>query len=253
MNRISIITVVKNGEKTIRDCIQSVHSQTVPSEHLIIDGCSTDRTLDIVSRMKHSRLKLISEPDQGIYDAMNKGIQFSRGDIIGILNADDVYKDNRSLELVEQVMSAKSFQACYADLVYVASEDMDQVRRFWHSGPYRPGKMFSGWMPPHPTFFVRRTLYEACGLFNPVLGSSADYELMLRLIVKHGINPFYIPEVLVKMRVGGVSNQSFRNRLAAHAMDYRAWTINGLRPYPWTLLLKPIRKIPQFFVKPPEL
>jgi glycosyltransferase len=253
MARISVITVVKNGASTICDCIQSVRTQTVPAEHFIIDGCSDDRTIAIVRQNKHSRLKFISEQDRGIYHAMNKGIQISTGDIIGILNADDVYYDHRVLERVEHSLNTKAFQTCYGDLIYVALNDMNHVRRYWHSGSFHPEKMYKGWMPPHPTFFVCREVYENCGFFNPALGSAADYELMLRLLLKYGIKPVYIPKVLVKMRVGGISNRSFRNRLAAHVMDYRAWRINGLRPYPWTLLLKPIYKIPQFFTKPPRL
>jgi glycosyltransferase involved in cell wall biosynthesis len=252
MHTISVITVVKNAEKTILSCIDSVGQQTIPAEHLIIDGLSNDRTVSVISGLANRRLRVVSEPDTGIYDAMNKGIRQASGDIIGILNADDVYYDNRVLERVKTALSTNADQACYGDLVYVASQNLDDVRRYWQAGSFKREKMYWGWMPPHPTFFVRRSVYDRYGLFNLSLGSAADYELMLRFLFKHRITVSYIPRVLIKMRSGGVSNQSIRNRLKAHKMDHKAWKVNGLRPYPWTLLMKPIRKIPQFFRRSPH-
>ena len=121
--------------------------------------------------------------------------------------------------------------------------------RHWKSGTFTPGKFYWGWMPPHPTFFVQREVYQRHGLFNLELGSAADYEIMLRFLVKHQLSATYIPEVLVKMRTGGVSNASFANRLAANRMDRKAWDVNNLRPYPWTIIMKPVRKISQWFLK----
>ena len=248
---ISIITAVKNGEYTLKNCLDSVASQSADFEHLLIDGSSTDRTLKIAHSHRHQSLSIFSEPDRGLYDAMNKGIRLASGSIIGILNADDIYYDNSVLEKVEKVFAFSNIQACYGDLVYVTDGDLNDVRRYWKAGNFSRERMYLGWMPPHPTFFVRRSVYMRHGLFNTKLGSAADYELMLRFLFKHAISTEYIPKILVKMRTGGVSNRSLRNRLLAHAMDHKAWQVNGLKPYPWTLLFKPIRKIPQFFFKPP--
>ena len=251
MPSISIITVAKNAENTIGGCIDSIKRQTVAAEHLIIDGLSNDRTVAVISEFADASRQVISEPDKGIYDAMNKGLRLARGDIIGILNADDLYYDRYVLERVKNALSNNDVQACYGDLIYVSGDNPDKVRRYWRSGGFSPERMYWGWMPPHPTFFVRRKVYEAYGLFDLTMGSAADYELMLRFLLKHHIATSYIPHLLVKMRMGGVSNRSLRNRLRAHAMDGKAWKVNGLAPYPWTLLMKPIRKIPQFFSKPP--
>jgi len=203
---------------------------------------------------------------------MNKGLNIATGEIVGILNADDFYADEYVLDRVADLFVDPSVDACYGNLVYVKEQGKRsekrwtrlitqnsklktqnfQVVRYWKSGPFEANKFYSGWMPPHPTFFVRRTVYEKYGLFNLDLGSAADYELMLRFLLKHRINVAYIPEVLVKMRVGGVSNANLSNRLRANQMDRKAWEVNGLKPSPWTLWLKPRRKIPQWWQRPPE-
>jgi glycosyltransferase involved in cell wall biosynthesis len=247
--RISIITVTFNSASTIRDTIESVHSQVnVEKEHIIIDGCSTDETLGIVRGYPHIT-KCISEPDQGIYHAMNKGIALASGDVIGILNSDDVYPGNHILEKVAKTFKSSQTDALYGDLVYVDSEDTDRVVRAWKSGKYEHGDFKWGWMPPHPTFFVKRELYEKYGGFNVDMGTAADYELMLRLIHHYGANLTYIPEILVKMRSGGASNESILARLRANRNDKKAWGVNGLKPYWFTLYLKPLRKITQFLYK----
>ena len=171
------------------------------------------------------------------------------GDVIGILNADDFYPSPEILEKVTEVFQKDNIDSCYGDLMYVDSENTDKVIRYWQSGPYNINKFYQGWMPPHPTFFLRRSVYEKHGFFNLNLGSAADYEMMLRLFLKHRISTTYIPEVFVKMRVGGVSNASLKSRIHANRMDRRAWQVNGLKPYPWTLLFKPLRKVNQFFVR----
>lgn len=246
---ISIITVTYNSAATLDDCLISVRDQQVGVEHVIIDGGSQDSTLTIAKAYPHV-CKIVSEPDKGIYDAMNKGIKVSSSEIIGILNSDDYYAGEHTLRLVAEAFSDPNVQTCYGDLHYVHPANTEKVIRSWKSGDFRRGAFYWGWMPPHPTFFVRRSVYEQCGVFNLNLGSAADYELMLRILVKHSIDSKYIPEVLVKMRSGGKSNASFRNRLIANQMDRMAWGINGLRPYPWTLLIKPARKIGQFVMMP---
>lgn len=255
MAHISIITATFNAEDTVRDCLHSVQVQhSVSVEHIVIDGGSTDRTVDIVERSNHVA-QLVSEPDNGIYDAMNKGLGLARGDIIGILNGDDLYTGSDTLSKVVEVFSDPRVAACYGDLEYVKECEASGARgeerefktvRYWKSGAFDPQKFYWGWMPPHPTFFVRREVYEMYGVFNLNLGSAADYELMLRFLVKHGVRAAYIPKVLVKMRMGGVSNATVGNRLAANRMDRKAWAVNGLRPYPWTLTMKPLRKLGQW-------
>lgn len=249
MTSISIITVCHNAETTISDCLASIQSQTCSVEHILIDGGSVDRTVDIIRAQAGPAAKVVSEPDNGIYDAMNKGLRLATGDIIGILNADDFYASPEILAKVSRSFTDSRINACYGDLLYVDSKDTNTVRRYWRSGQFTPNRFYWGWMPPHPTFFVRRSVYEKFGGFNLDLGSAADYEIMLRLLVRHRIQATYIPEVLVKMRTGGVSNASLQNRIKANKMDRQAWRVNSLRPYPWTLWLKPARKIGQYFVR----
>ncbi|PKN13542.1 MAG: glycosyl transferase [Deltaproteobacteria bacterium HGW-Deltaproteobacteria-4] len=249
--QISIITASYNAGATITDCLKSINFQTTPVEHLIIDGASTDNTLELVRQISpHARI--LSEPDRGIYDAMNKGIRLASGDIIGILNADDFYASPDVLAQVAAVFADPTVAACYGDLQYVQGgvgekpTECFKVVRHWQSDPFCRSRFLWGWMPPHPTFFVRKEIYEQYGTFRLDLGSAADYELMLRLLFKHQIKAVYITQVLVKMRVGGVSNASLKNRITANLMDRRAWEVNGLKPYPWTLLMKPLRKLRQF-------
>jgi len=264
MTKISIITATYNAASTVSDCLHRVASQTFPAEHLIIDGASTDGTLEIISRLTASNpshlMSLVSEKDKGIYDAMNKGIGLATGEVVGILNADDFYASPLVLEKVARVFEDPTVMSCYGDLEYVRERETGIVKRetcsspltphpspftvvrYWKSGPFSPESFYWGWMPPHPTFFVRRSVYERFGLFSLDQGSAADYELMLRLLLKERITTAYIPEVLVRMRVGGASNASLQGRLKANRMDRRAWEVNGLKPYPWTIVIKPLRK-----------
>jgi len=251
MIKISIITVVRNGEKTIRDCIESVRSQRHKAEHIIIDGDSIDGTLDIIKEYRAGIARVISEPDNGIYDAMNKGVRLATGEVVGFLNADDFYPEPEVLSKVAGVFEKSRVESCYGDLVYVSPANIDQVTRFWRSGEYAPERFYWGWMPPHPTFFARRSIFEKYGSFKLEFGSAADYELMLRFLLKQKISTAYLPEVLVNMRAGGLSNASLKNRVQANRMDRRAWTANGLKPYLFTLWMKPLRKIGQYFFRRP--
>ena len=244
--QFSIITVSLDAEDTIAHCIESVMGQSVQTEHIIIDGRSSDKTLDIVNRYTTHLAKVISEPDQGLYDAMNKGLKQATGEIIGLLNADDFYPTGEVLSRVLQAFEDPSIYACYGDLVYVDRIEINRVIRYWRAGLPDPGKFYHGWMPPHPAFFVRRSLYEQYGLFRTELGTAADYELMLRLLLKHKIKAAYIPETLVHMRTGGVSNMNLANRILANRMDRKAWEVNNLTPYPWTMIAKPVRKLGQW-------
>ncbi len=243
---VSIITAVFNSSKTIEDCMKSIHFQTYPHiEHIIIDGGSTDGTLNIIEKYRDKIAKLVSEPDRGIYDAMNKGINLATGDIIGILNSDDVFADKNTVSRAVSAIVDQNVDSCYADIIFVDRADTSKVVRTWQSGPYEKKKFRAGWMPPHPTFFVRRSVYDKYGLLNLDFPLAADYELMLRFLYKREISTAYIPKVLVKMRAGGTSRPGMYT-IKSVIENYRAWKVNGL-PYPVTVLQKPFAKISQFF------
>ena len=245
--KISIITAVLNGKDTIRDTLRSVLSQVYENvEHVIIDGGSTDGTLDVIKKYDGNLAKLVSERDYGIYDALNKGINLSSGDVIGILNGDDLYAHDKVLEVVADVFEKQKVDSCYGDLQYVNRDDTSKIIRQWRSSGYKPGKFNYGWMPPHPTFFVKKDIYEKFGYFNTNFKIAADYELMLRFLEKFRISTHYIPEVLIKMRVGGVSNKNLRNMFLKSREDCKAWKVNDLKGRFYTVLLKNLSKIPQF-------
>ncbi len=249
--KISIITVSFNSQSTIKHTIQSVATQDYRyKEYILIDGKSTDWTLDIISFLKHKIDYFVSEKDHGIYNAMNKGIKASSGDIIGILNSDDFYSNNKVLSKVANIFEETDCDCLYGDLVYVDKGDARKIVRYWKSGKYSKKKIRMGWMLPHPTFFVKKEIYEKYGLYNQKLKTAADYEMILRLLHKDNIKVEYLPEILIKMRSGGESNSSFINRLRGNAEDNIAWDMNNLRKPPLIRFLKPLRKIKQFFKKP---
>jgi len=246
--KVTIITVAFNSEKTIEDTINSVISQSYPNiEYIIIDGKSTDNTLKICHQYKTQISVLKSQKDKGIYDAMNKGIELATGDIVGILNSDDFYTDDNVItDIVNNFMQSNA-KAVYANLVYVDSDNTNQIKRTWTAGKYKPNSFLKGWMPPHPTFFLTKDCYTKFGKYTLKLKSAADYELMLRMIHKHQIPLSYLNRVIIKMRVGGVSNASITNRLKANKEDRMAWEMNNLKPNKLTLIQKPLSKLTQFF------
>ena len=251
--RISIITVCLNSADTIRDALESVARQTFQEiEHIVVDGVSTDGTQDLVSAFMPKVARLISEPDRGLYDAMNKGMAAATGDIIGYLNSDDVYADSDVLQKVVRVFADGSADACYGDLVYVQQNDMSRVVRYWRSRPYSPGLIERGWMPAHPTFFVRRPIFQKLGGFDIRYRYQSDYELMVRLFLKEGISAIYIPEVLVRMRTGGHTNRSIRNIVKGNLEAYRACRENGVKVSPLFIFQKMASRLPQFFLRPPQ-
>ena len=245
--KFSIITVTYNSAATIEDTIRSVAAQSYAGkEHIIVDGGSTDGTLEIIERFRIHISKLVSEKDDGLYDALNKGLRLAEGDVIGILHSDDFYTDSEVLSSYAEMFSKNACEAAYSDLFYVDGNNPDKIRRRWKSGVYRHGAFHYGWMPPHPTFFVRKEVYDRLGGFNTTLRSAADYELMLRFIHRHRISLCYLPRFTVKMRTGGKSNRSISNRLLANKEDRQAWALNGLQTGFYTFLLKPLRKVFQF-------
>ncbi len=246
--KISIITITYNSAATIEETLLSVINQSYKNiEYIIVDGKSTDDTLKIVEKYKDKISKILSEKDKGLYDALNKGIDMATGDVVGILHSDDFYIDSEVIQKYVSVFESRKVDSVYSDLYYVDKTDTNKIIRKWKSGEYSETSFINGWMPPHPTFFVKKEVYRTFGNFKTQFRSAADYELMLRFIQRHKISIAYLPEFTVKMRVGGKSNVSFQNRVNANMEDRMAWKINGLKPRFYTLYLKPLRKIFQFF------
>jgi glycosyltransferase involved in cell wall biosynthesis len=248
--KVSIVTTCFNSAFTLRDTLESVAAQTYTHiEHIIVDGGSTDHTLEIIKDFPHIT-KVISEKDHGIYHGMNKGLGLCTGDIICFLNSDDWYTRNDVISLVVKHMKEnKHAKVVYGDLQYVDRYNINKIARTWRSGHFNRRSLYYGWMPPHPTFFALKEVYEEVGAYNTNLRNAADYELMLRIFLKHDIKACYIPHILVKMRRGGYSNAKLAHRLRANKEDFLAWQINGLRPGFLTRYLKPLRKLPQFFIR----
>lgn len=243
--KISIITPVYN-EPRIQQTLDSILSQRgLPElETIVVDGESTDETATILEEYSSRIDVLIREPDEGVYDAMNKGIELATGDVVGILNADDRYNDDQVLKDVMDSMQKSEADLCYGDLVYVDSND--EVVRYWRSGPFRRFKYYFGWMPPHPTFFVREDVYDEFGDFDLSFPIAADYELMLRFLLKYDLSITYVDRVLVRMATGGQSNESIRNILQANWEVWRAWQKNSIPGGQLAPIAKPLRKIPQY-------
>jgi len=246
--QVSIITAVRNRAATLGACLRSVQNQSWTGiEHIVVDGGSTDGTLGVLAAGRAHLAKLICEPDRGVYDALNKGIRAATGDVIGFLHADDEYASNTSLERIARAFEDPSVDAVYGDLVYVRKDDTSRVVRYWRAGQYTRDQLTDGWMPPHPTFYVRREVYRRFGGFDLRYKIAADYENMLRILWGGRVNAAYIPEVLVRMRTGGMSNQFF-NVLLKSREDYAALRENGIDPM-HALLLKNVTKLPQFVMK----
>ncbi len=244
--KISIITVTHNAGDFLRTCIESVQQQSYPDiEYIIIDGKSTDNTLNIAAFYDNIS-QLVSEKDQGMYDALNKGIALATGDVIGILNADDFLATDNVIANISNLFEINKAGVVYGDLWYVDKNDTDKVIRKWKSQPYKKGIFQMGWMPAHPTFYARRELFEKYGNYRLDMGSAADYELMLRFMHKFRVQSVYLPQVMVKMRAGGMSNHSIKARLKANQADLAAMKVNGLKYPRIAAFLKPLRKMPQF-------
>ncbi len=247
--KVSIITTSYNSGLTIKDTLLSVARQDYPDiEHIVIDGGSRDDTMHEVARFPHVA-KAVSERDGGIFHAMNKGLAMCTGDVICFLNSDDWYNSDDVVSTVVRYLLLSDCMVAYGDLQYVKQYNPERIVRTWKSGQFRRQNLYLGWMPPHPAFFARREVYEEVGFFNTDFTSAADYELMLRILLKYEHDACHIPQILVKMRQGGYSNASIKNRLIANREDHEAWVRNGLKPWLITRYLKPIRKIPQYIFR----
>lgn len=246
--KVSIITVTYNSAATLAETLRSIADQDYKDlELIIVDGGSTDGTLGILEDNQSIVTKFVSEKDNGLYDAINKGIAMASGELVGILHSDDFYIHSKVISNYVACFQSTQADAVYADLFYVDRNDTNRIIRKWKSGTYSNRSFYRGWMPPHPTFFVKRSLYEQFGKFDLQFKTAADYELMLRFILKEKIKIAYLPEFTVKMRMGGASNASISNRINANLEDREAWRKNNLQPSFYTLYLKPLRKLLQFF------
>jgi glycosyltransferase len=246
--KVSVITVVYNNDKTISEAINSVLSQNYDEiEYIIIDGASRDNTLTIIKEYQSRISKFVSEPDTGLYDAMNKGVRLATGDVIGILNSDDIYQDRNVIsDIMYQFNNDEKVDLVYGDLVYVKQDDTNKIVRNWRSIKYYPNFFEDGNVPPHPSLFVKTEVYKESGLFNLDFKLAADYEFMLRIFKKHSFKSKYINRIIIRMRLGGATNQSFRNIWRQNVEILRAWNTNELR-VPFLLMpLRLFKRIIQF-------
>lgn len=245
--KVSIITATYNSSATVLDTLKSLSEQTYPDiEYIVIDGGSSDNTVSVISDNCSRGATVISEPDNGIYDALNKGIANATGDIVGFLHSDDLFAYPDAVKDLVETLERDDVQAVYADLEYVSKDDTNKVIRKWVSGIYDQQKLRLGWMPPHPTFFMKRELYLAYGQFDLSLKIAADYDSLLRYLWSNNVKATYLPKVVTKMRVGGASNRSLKNIIEKTKEDIQALKNNQLF-WPSALLIKNVSKIPQFF------
>jgi len=245
--KVSIITATYNSAATINDTLQSLNNQSYDNiEYIIIDGASSDNTLEVIKQECPRVTTIISEPDKGIYDALNKGIKAATGDIIGYLHSDDLFAYPDAVKDIVATFAKHNTDAVYADLQYVNKDNIDAIVRLWQSGKYNREKLTKGWMPPHPTFYMKRTCYEKFGLFDLSFKIAADYDSILRYLWKNKVSMSYLPKVIIKMRVGGESNRDLKNIILKTKEDIRALK-NSQISWVQAVLIKNVSKIPQFF------
>ncbi len=249
--KISIITCSYNAVDTIEETIKSVLSQNYADiEYIIIDGLSNDSTINIIKKYSNKIYKFVSEKDSGIYNAMNKGLEIAMGDVVGFLNADDVYFDEAVISNVIKIFEDKKVDSVYGDLIYVSKDD-NKIKRYWKSGNFNINNFKRGWMPPHPSFFARKDIYKKYGGFNENYRISADYELMVKLLYKNKISTFYLPKLLVKMKTGGVSNKVSQTlkRLKEDYDIIKKYNLGGFGGELGVMFKKRFYKINQYFNK----
>jgi glycosyltransferase len=249
--KITVITVCYNSASTIVDTVRSIAAQThADIEHLVIDGGSTDATLELIAEHAAGTARVVSEPDDGIYDAMNKGLRLATGELIGFLNSDDLFATPDALAAVARAAAAQGADAVYGNITYFNPARANPLVRYWHAGSYAHAKLRLGWMPPHPSLYVRRAVFDRVGMFDAKLRIAGDYEFMLRLFSQPALRVAYVPEVLVDMRVGGASQRSLHALLQKSREDLlalRRHRVGGV----FALLCKNLRKVPMFFARPP--
>jgi glycosyltransferase involved in cell wall biosynthesis len=248
--KISIITVVYNNKETIQDAIDSILNQTYKNiEHVIIDGASTDGTVEIIKSYGDKITTFVTEADEGLYDAMNKGIALATGDLVGILNSDDFYIDDNVIEKVVKVFQEKEVDSMFADLIFVSPNNLQKTIRYYDSSKFNPSKFAYGWMPAHPTFFVKRKIYEKYGVFKTDYKIAADYELLVRFLEKYKISYYYLPLPIIKMRIGGVSTSGIKSNYILNKEIIRACKENGIHTNWVKVLSKYPSKIMGLIVK----
>ena len=244
---VSIITGTYNSSKFISDCVRSIYEQEYDNiEHIIIDGNSKDSTVDIIKNMPNKVSRLISEKDDGIYDAMNKGLRLAEGDIVGILNSDDFYNSNKIIKEVVNAFEDPAINCVYGDLVYVDQLNTKKVVRKWVTGSYTEKAFTKGWHPAHPSFFVRNSVYKKFGYFNLKFGLAADFEIMLRFLEKNKLKGKYLPLPMVRMRLGGATNKSIKNILQGNKECISAFKANGIKVSKFYPLYRLIPKLKQY-------
>lgn len=245
---VSVITICYNSESTIADTINSVLEQDYPHiEYIVIDGNSTDSTADIVRSYGEKITKFITEKDEGIYDAMNKGLKAATGNIIGFINSDDVLNSNDCISKIAGAFQSSDADVVYGDKLYVSPANPQRTVRFWKAGEFDRNNYKKGWMTPHLSTYIKKACYDKYGHFRTDFKIAADYELMLRIIYKHKAKAIYLPITIAKMRAGGVSNSSLKNVMISNYEVYKSWKVNGLKISPLIMLRKPIKKLSQLF------
>lgn len=245
--KVSIITVTLNSEKYLSDCIESVRKQNYKDiEHIIIDGKSTDATLQIINENSEYISYWISETDRGMYDAINKGLEAATGDIVGILNSDDMFASADSVRSIVDCFETTNTDSVFGDLVYVDPNNSKKIIRYWRGISYKRYRFRYGWMPAHPTFYIRRELIDQYGGYENHYFTAADYEFMARYLFLNKVSSHYIDAMLVKMRNGGISNGNFKSRFRANRRDFLAMKKNKI-PFAFIVsILKPVIKLPQY-------
>jgi len=247
--KISVITATYNSAATVAECLDSIASQDWPEvEHIVVDGGSTDGTLDVLERKFEQISRLVSEPDDGIYDALNKGIGLATGEVVGFLHADDVLADDKVLSRIAASLSDPKVEGVYGDLQYVRNDDSGAIVRHWEAGEFSADRLRWGWMPPHPALYVRRAWYEQLGMFDIRYRIAADYLCMLKFFSNPEFHTVYLPHVLVRMRVGGASNRSLKSIVRKSSEDLRALRQTGVGAFGGfgALVWKNLSKVNQF-------
>ena len=248
--KVSIITVSYNSDKYIKTCIDSVNSQSWPFlEHVFIDGMSKDSTLSIIDNFSRREKIVISEPDKGIYDAMNKGLMHVTGDLVGILNSDDILKSPTIIENIVKKFEEHNCDAIFGDLEFVDSKNVDKIIRVWKSSSFIENSFSKGWHPPHPTLYVKREIYDKYGGFDLNLNVSADFDLMLRFFEKYKIKTKYLEQTIVKMRYGGESTGSLKKIIEGNINVMKSFKNNDIPVSIFYPFFRIFSKLPQFMKK----